>query len=480
MGKKSKTLLCGILIVVSLQVTSCSAKPRQDQVTAESPMSASIHFQFAVYLPPGGKVNDPITLVGETLRKDYPALKLAVAIPDKPAEMTVVARIQKNVGKEYAPPSVKSLAYSGHGLNNDQVAQLQKSTQALILDFAQPKSDVWVALRAANQLVEKLARETDGFVWDEETREVFTPDAWEERRLATWTTVIPAIEKQTTIHVYKKDEFVRAISLGMKKVGLPDVVVEEFDWSSEDQVGDLINIFCQAMAEGASLNVPGAFTIDLKSIKDPTVREAQLKSLKKNATGVGYLQLKTAVADEGDPENRLVELAFDRYAGRDSQAKRESLLGCFFGVEDKTTAIRHNEELLEASRKAKSHLPELGSRFNMGLEPGELILAKAPFKTRTGGNEWMWVEISHWKNHSIRGILENDPELVPDLHTGEVVEIREEDVFDYIHKYPNGRVEGNTTAEIIQKMEKEPVSSSPGVGLDELAKRIAGNDCSPK
>jgi len=68
---------------------------------------------------------------------------------------------------------------------------------------------------------------------------------------------IPTIEKQMTIHVYKKDEFVRAITLGMKKAGLPDVVVEEFDWSSENQVGDLINIFCQAMAEGASLNVPG-------------------------------------------------------------------------------------------------------------------------------------------------------------------------------------------------------------------------------
>jgi uncharacterized protein YegJ (DUF2314 family) len=125
-------------------------------------------------------------------------------------------------------------------------------------------------------------------------------------------------------------------------------------------------------------------------------------------------------------------------------------------------------------------LPELYSRFNTDLKPGEIILLKAPFKTRTGGNEWMWVEVSHWKNKIIRGVLENDPELVPDLHAGEVVEIREEDVFDYMHKYPDGRREGNTTGEIIQKMEKDPISPSPALKLDELAKRITGSDCSPK
>jgi uncharacterized protein YegJ (DUF2314 family) len=478
MKNKANNLLYGILIAISLHSSSCSARPRESQVTAGSPMSASIHFQFALYLSPG-TAKDPQTTVREVVKRNYPSLELVETVPEKPLEMVVGARIQKNVDKEYPPPRIEELQYFGHGLSEEQAGRLQKSKQALILDFAHPSGQVWVALRAANQLVEQLARELDGFVWDEETREVFTPDAWEERRLASWTGVIPTIQKQTTIHAYKKDEFVRAISLGMKKAGLPDVVVEEFGWSSENQVGNLINIFCQAMVEGAPLDVPGPFTIDLKNIKDPVVRGSQLKSLKKNATGVGYLQLKTAVPDEGDPDNRLVELAFDRYVGRDPQAKRESLIGCFFGVEDKTTAIRHNEELLEASRKAKAQLPEWYSRFNAGLKPGELILVKAPFNTRTGGNEWMWVEISHWKNHSIRGILENDPELVPDLHAGEVVEVREEDVFDYIHKYPNGRMEGNTTGEIIQKMENESISPSPAVNLDELAKRIAGSDCNP-
>jgi uncharacterized protein YegJ (DUF2314 family) len=92
----------------------------------------------------------------------------------------------------------------------------------------------------------------------------------------------------------------------------------------------------------------------------------------------------------------------------------------------------------------------------------------------------MWVEVSHWKNKKNRGVLENDPEPVPDLHAGEIVEIREEDVFDYIHKYPDGRREWNTPGEIIQKMEKDAISHLPALKLDELAKRITGSDCSPK
>lgn len=479
MKSNPKCLWVGILIAMSLPSASCAAKPRENQAITGSPMSASIHFQYAVYLPPAtGK--DPQMALREALRKTYPSLKLLVQVPEKPSETVVSARIQKNVDKEYPPPSVESLEYFGHGLSKEQAKALQESKQALILEFAHPSSQVWVALRTANQLVEQLARETDGFVWDQETREVFTPDAWKQRRLANWTAGIPTIQEQTTIQVYKKDEFVRAITLGMKKAGLPDVVVEEFDWSSENQMGDLINIFCQAMAEGASLNVPGPYTMDLKSIRDASFRESQMKSLKETATGVGYLQLKTGVAVKGDPDNRLVELAFDRYGGKDFQAKRENLLGCFFGAEDQTVLIHHNDQLLEASRKAKAQLPGLYSRFNSDLKPGEIILVKAPFKTRTGGNEWMWVEVSHWKNKKIRGVLENDPELVPDLHAGEVVEIREEDVFDYIHKYPDGRREGNTTGEIIQKMEKDPISPSPARKVDELAKRITGSDCRPK
>lgn len=475
---KGKLLSLFVLYTVCLVLLSCKAQPKQKPLIDGQSMTSSIHFEFAIYLPPGNARN-PEVVLREMLGKSFPRLKLVDQLPDVPSEALVNARMREDLKDSYAPPSVEELAYAGHGLSKEQGDALQKSKRAFVLDFAHPREDVWVALRNANVLMEQLAGETGGMIWDEDTREVFTPAAWSESRLSNWTKDIPAIESQTTIHIYKKNEFVRAITLGMNKAGLPDVVVEEFDWSSENQVGNLINIFNQAMAEGATVKVPGSFTIDLKNIKDANVREEQMKSLGPNATGVGYLQLKPGTPDEGDPKNRLIELAFDRYQGTDPHARRERMIGCFFGFEDKTTHIEHTEELLAVSRKAKEQLPPLYAKFNAGLNPGEVVLVKAPFKTPNGGNEWMWVEITHWKNKRIRGVLENDPESIPDLHSGEIVEIREDDVFDYIHKFPDGHEEGNATGEIIRKMEKLPVPARPSPTMEELARRVSDSGCTP-
>jgi hypothetical protein len=38
--------------------------------------------------------------------------------------------------------------------------------------------------------------------------------------------------------------------LELSKVGLPDVVVDKFGWSSGNQMSNLINLFSQAMVEG--------------------------------------------------------------------------------------------------------------------------------------------------------------------------------------------------------------------------------------
>ena len=94
----------------------------------------------------------------------------------------------------------------------------------------------------------------------------------------------------------------------------------------------------------------------------------------------------------------------------------------------------------------------LRKQFAEGLEPGEYILVKAPFKTPEGGNEWMWIEVTEWSGNNIRGVLNNEPFYVPSLHSGQIVEIRQEDVFDYIRRHPDGTQEGNETGEIIKKM----------------------------
>lgn len=429
---------------------------------AGSPMADSISFEYAVYMLPVA-AKDPSRVLREEVAKKYPGLKLVKDLPKQPQETVLYARTLKSVPTEYAPPDLKALHYFGQGLSSEQAQALQKSSEVFILDFAHPKASVWTALRTANGLVEDIARQTGGLVWDDETREVFTPDAWHQKRLASWNTDTPDISSQTTIHVYNNGEYERAITLGMTKVGLPDVIVDELSWSSEGHVGTLMNIFCQAMAEGATFTKLGTFKVDLRSIKDSKARDSQQKALKANATGTACLSLKQGKWEEGDPKNLLIQLTPDKYNGPDVHAKQDQMLSSFFGWEDSPKTIRHNDELLAASRKAKAKLPDLRKAFDAGLAPGEFIEVKAPFSTPHGEREWMWVEITSWKGTSIKGILDNEPVKIPSLHSGQIVEVQQEEVFDYIRTYPDKHTEGNTTGDIIKRMEEgqEGTSGQP-------------------
>ncbi|AMV19017.1 DUF2314 domain-containing protein [Planctomyces sp. SH-PL14] len=427
-----------------------------------------IEYEFAIYYLPK-PTKDPLAelkslLAGRyrffTLRErtadekpadaDAPAASTAVSVP------SVAARIEPDVQAEYAPPDPDLLARFGHGLSSEQADQLMESEQALILEFSYSGRHVWNGLKEAQGLVADLANATGGLIWDEETREVFAPAAWSER-LAAWTGDVPDLSKHTVIHAYKKDEFIRAITLGMTKFGLPDLVVDNFSWSLSRNTGHLLNLFAQALAEGAVIAKPGEFDLDLKSIRNPQVREEHLPHLLENATGVALLTLKKGTWEEGDPKNRLIELTFDRGTGPDPHARHEAVVSKTFGSSDSVTKVAHDDAELEAaSARARKKLPALRTAFNKGLEPGETLLLKAPFATPDDSQEWMWVEVTRWKGDAISGLLMNEPHSIPDLHAGQKVQVSEAKIFDYIRRLPNGTVEGNETGEVIARQQQKP------------------------
>jgi uncharacterized protein YegJ (DUF2314 family) len=454
--------LTSSLVVVG--VCSCSKKKSSASANvfpSGSPTADSMRFEYAVYMLPL-PARAPSVVLRQALSRQFRELKLVDKLPKQPRETVVHYRIEKDVQHKYAPPGPKSMKYFGRGISPDQAEAVQKSHEAFILEFAHPKEKLWAGLRGADTLVELIARATKGLIWDNETRELFSADEWHTRRLAKWTSDPPEIANETTVHVYQDGEFVRAITLGMAKVGLPDVVVEDSPHSTENQVVNLINAFCQSMVEGATFKDPGKYNLDLHAIQNYKITD-----LGPNAMGSACLSLKNGKWEEGDPENRLIQLTFDKYAGSDVQAKEKAMITSFLGASDAHKDIEHTEQLLEASRKARTKLPELRRAFNAGLEPGGFIELKAPFKIPDGRNEWMWVEVTAWNGNVIRGILDNTPEEVPNLHAGQVVEVNEADVFDYIRHYADKHSEGNTTDEIIAQMgngaspQQHPVTQVP-------------------
>lgn len=459
--------LLGIFLLFLL--TCCSRAGKRVQAQGPFPaaplMSDYIQFTYAVYLPPG-HAGDIKAEVSQAISRHPKTLKRIERLPQRPAEAFVSTQFITDAQKTYTPPSLHSLKYRGVGLSEQEGQALQKSKEAILLKFAHPKASVWTGLRTATLLTEEIARETGGFIFDEETRQVFTPDSWHKHRLESWNAAdgVPRLSEQFTIDVYPLGDYHREVTLGLRKMGLPDFMVQEVPETSAGQAATLITSAAQLLAEGNSITRSSKLRLDLRAMNDAAARDAVLKSLKPNALATACVLFKPGRKDEGDPDNRLLELSADLYSGPDPHAKLENLISSLFGFEDTSKKVEHTEELLKESSKEKARLPELQKAFNAGLQPGEYIEVKAPFPTPKGNREWMWVEVTRWRGDRITGTLDNDPAEIPDLHDGQVVEVRQADIFDYIRRFPDGHQEGNTTGAILEKLEQgtEPTMRSKG------------------
>jgi hypothetical protein len=440
----SKTLFFLLMLIQATLALAAQPFPAGD------PQAQAIHFQFALYYP-APPTTEPMAALRAELR-GWPKLVLVDGKPPS-GEMMVHAMVETAVRKNYAPPDMASLKYFGRGLSQAQMSALQGAKTALILDFAHPKQHTLEALRSASAVAAQVASVTGGLLWDEETREVFTPEAWRTKRLSTWTSGVPDLSNHIVIHAYQHGELVRAESLGMAKFGLPDLALDQFPWSTNSSVNALINVVAQSLAEGAVIGQGGQLDVDARKIVHPEVRARQLDGIEVNAQTIGKLTLMDGPRENGDSPNRIAAISAARYPGPDVTARQAALLAGMFGSVDGIKYIEHDDELEAASVRAQKKLAGMEADFKRGLRPGEYIQAKAPFATPAGGHEWMWVEIQKWDGDRIDGVLRNDPYDIPTMHSGQAVRIKLSEVFDYTRVQPDGSSEGNTTGAIIEKMQ---------------------------
>ncbi len=405
-------------------------------------------YQYALYLLPGAK-GDPVESLNRLVENEYPEFSIVAKVEGPPVEPLLISTWLDDVQVSYPPLDMESIGYFGRGLSREQALALQNSKKALIVDIGYPARLTATMYPQALALMSALASEHDSLIWDSATREIFTVQAWREQRVDSWQNGYPDVQKHTTIHAYNNGEFVRAITLGMEKFGLPDIVVNDFGWSNSRAVGSLINLVTQTLVEGGEFSDDLSLEVDIRALKNDPVRENLLASSLDSAEHSIRLLLAPVAPEEGDPDNFILGIRFDTANGVSVQEQQEVLLDKLFGSEDSIAYVDHDAELVAASEAAHEKLPDLRSQFNDGLDPGAFIYLKAPFATSDGGKEWMWVEVTEWDKKVIRGLLQNDPYYVPDLRAGSKVTVNMDDVFDYMLQLPDGSIEGNTTGQIM-------------------------------
>ncbi|WP_196140817.1 DUF2314 domain-containing protein [Aliikangiella sp. G2MR2-5] len=446
-GTKIAVSIVSILIISILIVSAPASLVAKNNESKENKEHPGIFLRHIIYF------KDLAT--AEKIIRNTDANKFFNRVdefPDVAVSPVYNQKLIKDVSINFPVPDINYLSYFGRGMSDEEKGKVQDYQVAVLYDFLFPLSVREKSLFNVSQLMLEIADKYSGYIWDSETRELFAASEWKKYRIDSWSGDVPNVKLNTVIHAYQVGDGFRAITLGMAKFGLPDLVINGFEWNDNYSISSLINLTSQQIAE-QGLNEFN-FKLDIRSLKDSNFKKTLVDSLYENASESVSVKLKEAKPEEGDPDNFLLEFDFSQYEGKSLFQKQDTLLSSLFGWKDEVAYIKHNAMIEAASEAARQKLPELKSRFNAGLEVGEQLSLKAPFKTRSGENEWMWVEVVSWKEGVVKGILRNVPRDIPTLNRGDEVTIFQNDVFDYIFYNKDGTSQGNKTGELIQKFQR--------------------------
>jgi hypothetical protein len=245
-----------------------------------------------------------------------------------------VLRFFNIAAAEFEPPGERELQSRGRGLSAadfERVAALERATWIAMRIPSGPRARE--LLRATEEMAVRLARARHGFVWDAVTRELFTPEALEQRRLHPGAL---DVRDHVTIDVYGAGKLYRVVTRGMEKFGLPDLVVEHA--ANDEGVGQMVNLAAQLLVEGAGLSADGKIELDLDALSDPVVRNTMTGILLDGAMRKAEVTALAGRRDKRDPQNDLLELWF----GEPAQVKQAEVASRIWGSKNETTVSQRD------------------------------------------------------------------------------------------------------------------------------------------
>jgi uncharacterized protein YegJ (DUF2314 family) len=417
------------------QVAGSAVAPAQ--ASTNLTLAPRFHFEIGVFhvaaVPPTARANVAklLTDAGLTVLTDVDATS------PNPSVHVVDAPLAN-----YAVPSLEYLKLHGRDLSEATAAQLQQSAAATLLVFDGPVAAAVPTYRAAMRAAQALENAGPGAIMDDSSRNVYSGKAWGEL-LTELDANPPRSSAHFMIDAYQDDALLRLVTIGMQKFGLPDLVVENVTNGMATSMAKVINLVAQTLLEGGVPDGNGELAVDVASLKSPEARAAMGKLLG-SATGRGRVTLRLAKRAEGDADNLLWVISF---AGPHTaqQERQAALVQQLFGLRDEVSMTTHDATVLAASERARAKAILLKPKFRKRPPEREHLRVKAPFKTTSGGNEWMWVEVVSWRGRKLEGFLDNTPDQVPSLKLGAKVTVNEAEIFDYIYTKADGTEEGNET-----------------------------------
>ncbi len=334
---------------------------------------------------------------------------------------------------------------NGRGLTPAVKKALPSAKRVSVVDFVLPLEVT--QMLEVSKVMAAFAKATGGVLWDEETQEYLAQDAFKVRRIDSWEKSVPHLSMNFTVFVNTVEKGLSLKSAGMKHFGLPELQLDNVTRSSRDSAVLLLNATAQLLVERRGVIGPGPLQVSIKAIRHAQQRKNLEEKGLKNAKGV----IDVVLEPSADQKVSRLTITFP---GKGAPIERmKGAITTFFGSADHGDQVNHDEELTALSKEQlEIYKTSIKKRFRKGLQYGEVLLVKAPFKTSAGGNEWMWVEVTKLgAGGKVEGLLANEPDDVPELVSGSEVVVEEAELFDWMLRQADGSTMGNETGKVMQK-----------------------------
>jgi uncharacterized protein YegJ (DUF2314 family) len=235
-------------------------------------------------------------------------------------------------------------------------------------------------------------------------------------------------------------------TVGMGRLGLPELVIADVPPSSMVAVARILNASVQTLVERGDLSRDGELDVDIAKLSgDWHARE----TLEDGGTGKITWHVQWSKGDDTDAP--VLALSVPGARPGDPVALVTALEKFEGATEDQTHQIDFGPELETVAVQARAALGALRPHFKKGIPPGERLSVKAPFATDHDSQEWMWVDVYAFQGTALEGALANTPDDVSTLKLGSKVKVKLPDVADFIHRRADKTNAGGYSFDVMRK-----------------------------
>ena len=276
-------------------------------------------------------VDSSIAEIDAALTKLTPShFSLVDTLPVQTVDPVYTVDTLQRSDNEFIRLTRQYLTTFGKGLTSSNLNHFHDSNRAVVIDAAYPDTQMAFGLKSIIRFAFDLAISLDGLIWDGESREIFSLEAWKQSRLEGWQGELPLVSDHILIFAHNNQGQLRSVTRGMAKFGYPDILVSQFSEHLSREVGNLMNLVSQLIIEGGRPNRSGLMPISIADLRDTAYKRELVSSLRRYTESHVLLQLRQGTRVDGDPNNYLLEVSFENAVGDNLEEKQERFLTALF------------------------------------------------------------------------------------------------------------------------------------------------------